>query len=442
MRQWPSYVLKWEWKKPSNNVNKQIEIMKLKFISNLLLMISFALVGGFITQSAQGAVLAVAASVALHYLLQPISAGVLFDIPLPTLDPETVIKEVTKFAGKYSKTFLRQTLNGLDVFKDLNIDRMVSRQGKLLPKITFKAGMRPLDTDVEDNKGSEREVGGRMLYVKDCMKLFHYKPEDIIQTFMSDMLAPGAKMIPFQQQFWMGEMERLAAEINDNWYFNEDHQDAPAFDPAKVGGYAAGDYVKYRLDGFNNFYRANAAAAAGESPLTHPAKWDEMNQLACFDGHGTILAKEITAGTVIPLVTGALTATDAYDQIESMYDEIPVAVRNKGGKIRMSHASYRYYIKDERTKYAPVATPGMGDEKKVIYGDRGRWTIEPASWMGGSGRVIFDVEGKNLWAGSNLASVPGVTKSIETLHGTKSVAKWQLGAEFADLETLYVNDQD
>ncbi len=404
----------------------------------LLKLALVALIGFTLTGSAYGAAAALAVPMVTHTVMAYMPNNILA-ITLPTLDPKTAVTAVTKFAGQFSKTLLMQTLNGLDVFSQLKVDRNVSRHGKLLPKITVNAGMRPLDTDVDRNKGVERTLGGRKLFVNDCMKIFRFVPEEVIETYMSDMLAPGAKVIPFAQFFWQAEMQKLASEINDNFYLSSFHGDAAAFDASAT--YADGDYVKYTLDGYNYFYQANAATTAGQSPITTTAKWDLVNSVVCFDGPGTILSAEITDSNITPIVTGALTNTNAYTKTEDMYDVIPVAVRNKGGKIRMSHDVFRKYLKDERAKYSPIAYPGMGNEKKEIYGDGGKWMIEPATWMGGSQRIIFDSQGQNLCAGTNLAGTPGVTKSVETLHGTDNVAKFTLGSQIADLEVLFVNDQ-
>jgi hypothetical protein len=60
--------------------------------------------------------------------------------------------------------------------------------------------------------------------------------------------------------------------------------------------------------------------------------------------------------------------------------------------------------------------------------------------MGSSQRIIM-TQFDNLIVGTNLAGSPGITKTVDTLHGYKSVAKFLIGSQISDLENLYVNDQ-
>jgi len=370
-----------------------------------------------------------------------ISAIALFTPNMPgalMMAATTDVEAIAKWAGKNSKTMLNQMLNGLDIMKDLTTDKMVSRHGKLLPKFTALAGMRPLDVEVEENGRVERRFSGRKLFVYDMMKLFKIIPEEegLLESFMSDMIQPGAKDIPFAQWVWAREMEKLASEINDNFWLQEFHSDAAAFNPASA--YAIGDYVKYTD---SNFYRAVAITAPGETPISHPAKWEEVNGLVSFDGPAKIIADEITAANITPVVTGALTDANALDKVELIYKDMTVAHRAKGGIVRMSPDVYQKYLDHEKDVFPQVLNQTMGDGKKYIYGSGKKWEIREHTWMGTSGRVIFDVLGTNLRVGTNLSSTPGVTKTIESLHGYKSVAKWLLGFEIADLEPLYTNDQ-
>lgn len=157
-------------------------------------------------------------------------------------------------------------------------------------------------------------------------------------------------------------------------------------------------------------------------------------------GWGTIIAEEITATNITPITTGALTNANALDKVELMYNGMTVAHRNLGGVFYMSHANYRNYLIHERTTYGNTATPALANGVKTVYGDP-KWIIQPCTWMGTSGRVIA-TQKDNLVFGCNMETDPGkVAKTIETLHGYKSVVKWFQGCEIADLETLYVNDQ-
>lgn len=351
--------------------------------------------------------------------------------------PSTDVTAIAKWAGLYAKQMINQTLNGLDIMADVAVDRLVSRHGKLLPKFTAQGGMRPLNTNVEDNGRKERTFSGRKLFVFDGMKLFKIIPEDLRTSYLSDMLQPGAKDIPFAQWVWEKEMEKLASEINDNAYLSK-KVDAEDYDAGEA--YVANtDYVVFGAT--EDIYKCITNAAAGESPLTHPAKWQLANQnVTLGDGFGTIIAAEIVAGNVPAVATGAITNNNALTKFELMYNSMTVPHRNKGGIFRCAPDVFRAYIENERSVYTNTNTAESGDGKKYIYGSGKKWEIRECTWMGESGRVIatqFD----NLQVGTNLKDNPGLTNVVQTLHGYKAVAKFLFGMEIADLENLYVNDQ-
>jgi len=389
---------------------------RLKLILSLAFLVAFAAVG-FSQGTVEGLALAMATPAA------------------------TDVEAIAKWAGKYDRTMIMQMLNGLDVFRDLTVDRNVSRYGKLLPKFTAEAGLRPLDTNVEENGRKERTFGGRKLFVYDCMKLFKVIPEDLRESFLADMLQPGARREPFAQWFWSREMEKLASEINDNFYDSEYHADAADYSAAAT--YTAGDYIKFTDD---NYYKCVTNTSAGESPTTHAAKWEQVNDTVCFNGPGKIIADEITASNITPITTGAITedATDgAFDQLREMYTSMTTAHKSKRGAALVSHSVFEKYIASELAKFgSSVANASMGNGRKYIYGTNNRWELRPCSWITGE-RIIMDLENKNLRVGTSISGDrgPRIGKVVETVHGYKTSAKFLLGFEISDLESLYVNDQ-
>jgi hypothetical protein len=403
---------------------KIIGLLLLGIISSIVsqatgfnLFLSTALVGG------------------LAYFSQPLHG-------LTLMGPgSTEITAIAKWAGMYSKQFLSQMLNGLDLLKDMSVDRQVSRQGKLLPKFKAQAGLRPLDTSVNARDGGEREWSGRKLFVYDAMKIFSIIPDDLISSFQSDMLAPGATQIPFAQWVWQKEMVKLSAEINDNSYLAEYAGDAALFNAASVYTFSASVPVYVKFGPLRDIYKLLSTTTAGQSPDTHPAKWQKINASAIATGIGTIIAKEIAASALTPITTGAITNTNALTKVEQMYNAMTVPHKNKGGVIRVSPDVYRKYVEHERSVYGnTVSSPEFGDGKKYVYGTGKKWELRECTWMGASQRIIM-TQFENIAFGTNLVDMPGITKTVETLHGYDAVAKFLVGFEIADLENLYVNDQ-
>lgn len=383
----------------------------MKKVLNLILALALSFTGFAAFGSAEGALLAMAT-------------------------PATDIESIAKWAGRYERQMIMQMLNGLDIFQDLLPDRNVSRHGKLLPKFTAEKGLEPLNTDKEERGGKERTLSGRKLNVYDCMKLFKIIPEEARESFLGDQIAPGARDLPFAQWFWQREMEKLGSEINDNFYNSEYHADATAYSSGST--YTSGDYVSFE----NNFYKANQSVGTSESPTSHPAKWDKVNDTVCFDGPAKLIADEITASNLSTITTGSISNTNAWEKVnEVMYPALEDEHKSKRGIVHMSYDNYRNYVMDELNKFGNTHTPASGDGRKYIYGTGNRWEIRPASWMNGSDRIIFNMEGRNLRVGTTMNLTPSLGKVVQTVHGYKTSAKFLLGFQISDLEVLYVNDQ-
>lgn len=349
---------------------------------------------------------------------------------------KTTFDAIAKFIGQNDKKLIAQTLNGLDFVNDVRTMRNASLNGTLLPKMTVAKGIRNLNLNVETRSGSHRNWSGRKLLVYPGMKIIDIIPEEVYNTFLSDMMAPGVNKIPFAQWVWEKEFEKIASEINDNIHFSDYKGDAADFNGASV--YNPGDYVTFGTE--EDIWKCITLTTAGQSPSTHPAKWQMVNESIISTGWDTIIKNEIAGSTLSPIITGALSTTNTVDKVELMFDEIDEPHRKLGGEFKVSPIVYDYYLKSERTKYAAAATPEMGVGVKTVYGNP-NWVVKKCNWMGTSKRIIA-TQKDNLVFGTNIITdATKAGKTIETLHGTKTVVKWIQGCEISDIETLYVNDQ-
>jgi hypothetical protein len=349
----------------------------------------------------------------------------------------TEFEAIAKWAGDNDKKIIAQVLNGLDFVPDMRVIRNVSGHGMLLPKMTVAKGIRPLDLAIENPNATNRTFSGRKLFAYPFMKIITMIPEEVRASFADRGLDPKATEIPLAQFVWEGEFAKIASELNDSAYLNEYHGDAADFDAGV--DYALGAYVVFGEH--RNIYKAIADPAAGESPATHPAKWEEVNSMVIADGIGTIIAEEITATNITPIVTGAIDNTNALDKIELMYKDMTAAHRKLGGVVRVGADVFRAYIEHEKAEFPNAANPDFGDGRKYVYGSGKKWEIREANWMGDSGRVIM-TQKENLVFGTNLESDQNkIANIIKTLHGYKAIVKGLAGFQISDLETLYVNDQ-
>lgn len=349
------------------------------------------------------------------------------------------VDAIKGYAGQYDKNLIGQMLNGLDIMKDIKVIRNI-KTALNLTKLEIANGFRPLNTSVEDGTKPGRKYTGRKLEPKGGMKIFEVVPEELRETWMGEMLDPNAKDVPFAQWVWEREFEKLGDEINENIYLSEYHADADAFDVAAV--YAVGDYVNFE----ESIYKCITITTAGQSPATHPAKWLNSNSMVVCDGLGTIIAKEIAKPSpkLVPVITGAITKTNAIEKLRLVYNSASLAVRKKKTIMWISYDVFEKYKDDYVTRYGK----GNGidsdvEDKDVLYlfGSSRRCELRPCSWMNDSQRVIHSLYDNVLGGTNQLSDMNKIGKTVETLHGFKAICKFLIGFEFADLEVLTVNDQ-
>lgn len=153
------------------------------------------------------------------------------------------------------------------------------------------------------------------------------------------------------------------------------------------------------------------------------------------DGFGTIIAAEIVATKLVPVVTGALTAANAVDKVELVAESVPVWMREQGFVIYCSYATLDKYKKHYRT------LNGFGfskDETGKYKLDGINATLEPLAMMGNSGRLIATVDG-NLVVGTDIESIAVEATKRRNIIEVRQLM--DLGTQIQDLDALVVNDQ-
>lgn len=386
---------------------------------------------------------AMAVGIAPFISIPALMLGASLSITNPAVHTAEVTSDVTaltSYSGTFAKKLIRTALNGLDIAKDINVIRNL-KSNHQLPKFVAADGIRPLNTNVEERGGNERAFSDRTIEMKGGMKIFTIIPENLRNTYISEMLDENAKEIPFAQFVWEGEFEKLQDEINENAYLGVHNADADAW--ASGSTYSATDFVNFT----ESIYEANTSTLAGESPTTHPAKWDLRNSSSITTGLGTVLATEITAANITPVTTGAITSSNAYASVQAVYRNLPVAVRNKKSNkvtIYLSTDTWEKYLDNVETLFGNGNIEELPESKgDVVYLRKSsrKAVIKPATWMGTSSRIIATPR-KNLNMGTNLLeAVNSIGETVKTLHGYKAICKWLLGFQIADLNAISVNEQ-
>jgi hypothetical protein len=350
----------------------------------------------------------------------------------------TDISAIKKYIEVYDRTLINQMLNGLDIAKDLPVLRDV-REPRHLKKMSVGPGIRRTNTSIEKAKGG-RTWSERILTPQGAMKIISMIPEEVRESFMSSMLDPNAKDIPFAQWVWEQEFAKIASEINDNFYKSKNPGTIAAFNPLTV--YTEGNLVYFQ----EIVYECIDETTAGQSPETHPAKWQDVDNQVLCDGPNTIIEAELTAGNL--LVSGSGGTFDeesAYDAFMDIWDTVTEAHKNQG---MVAHVSYDV-LSDLALNLNSLFGSGVGvggvdvEEGKSfkLKNTGGRLTVVPHTWMNDSKRIIITHPGNAVLGMNQVGDANKVGKVVEKLHGYDAIVKLMLGFQFRDLENLYVNDQ-
>jgi hypothetical protein len=356
----------------------------------------------------------------------------------------TDISAISGYAGKFYPQIIRRIFANLDIVKDVNLLRNVTAPRNLWG-FNVTDGLRPLDINIEDTNKSNGSFTNRKITPEIVMRILKIIPEELRDTFFSEVLSENAKDLPaeFAEYFWNEIGKSIAAEINNNVYFGVSASTIADFNPAIV--YTAGQRMKYKTTEGMEYFQAAQTTIAGDTPISAPSKWTNINNKCLAQGFGTIIAKEITDGKFLNVTsTGAITQADALTQIDgAMWSGIPDEVKAAGVTFLMSQATYDKRVKKLRALKeagSSFTDSEFENSKREILDSEGKGIIKPVTWMRGSGRVIWTID-KNLVMGTN--QLPGANPFgpfIPNLQSYKTIMKLILCFQIADLRYAGSND--
>lgn len=357
------------------------------------------------------------------------------------------ISAISGYIQKYDKKLISQMLEGLDCVTDLSEGlRRNVREELNLPKMVVDEGIRPLNTDIEEPKGG-RTWTARKLTPRHFMKIIKVKPEDARKSFMSAMMGPNATREPFAAWSWAQEFKKIAQELNKNFYLAKYHNDPAEFDAGET--YDVGDLVYFNKGDKRGkiVYECLEITTAGQSPSTHAAKWKDVDASCLYDGPGTLIAALLTASSLSAFAGGAFDETNAYDAFKDQFDAIPEEHKDAGLCAYCSVDAGSDLMADINAKFGSGKGIGNVDidisagQTFTLKNTAGRLKVKPVTWMKTSRRIIITPPQNMIIGIDSLSDVNSVGKLVETLHGYETVIKGMMTFNFADLETLYVNNQ-
>lgn len=204
---------------------------------------------------------------------------------------------------------------------------------------------------------------------------------------------------------------------------------------------------------FRNTYLANQSGAPFyEQSLNHVAQafLDDIQRntlylgsrnasgttsAAIADGWGKTIADLITATTLTPVVTGAITDANGVDKFELMVTNVPTWMREKGFVIFCSYAKFDNFRKNYRTAFNFQFDKNAEGRYKM---DNLNVEIRPVAWMGTSSRLIATLE-NNLVFGTDVERVQVAASQRRNIIEVRFMMP--VGTQIQDLEAIFVNDQ-
>lgn len=161
---------------------------------------------------------------------------------------------------------------------------------------------------------------------------------------------------------------------------------------------------------------------------------------ATMDGFLTKIAAEITATNITPVATGAITATNVIDSLETVYDGLGEAYKNVPTEMKVNTQIFDWYNRRYRTSYgANNNYEGMKMGRILLDGTNCEVVREPG--LGASQRVICTPK-ENLVMG--VDSMGGYNMDIQKFDRTiKILVDFKAGVELKEIHArgLQVNDQ-
>lgn len=365
---------------------------------------------------------------------------------------------LTTYAEMNQMKLISSLMNGLDIANDVMVHPNVKNKIPM-PKLSIGNGFRPYAVGMQ-YKGGDATYTNRFLEVKVGKREFMIDPEAYRSTYLIWQTSPGAdatrREIPYEAYFWDQVIKNIAREINDEVaYFGFDVADAIPYDAGDT--YTANTEIVTFASATNNpnnvadYWLCISNTSAGQSPDTHPAKWQNVTARAVAIGFKERIADGITATEISPVATGAISATAgvALTAFKKLFRAFPAAYRNNGIIISASLTDLDFLLDDMGEKYKALKESIDAKGYLVLPETNGKGIVKPATWLGTSRRLIAgpvfmdgaNPKHMNLFMGTDLLSDLNGIDTNKVGFGLWAGVKAAIGFNYQDATAIKVGDQ-
>lgn len=156
-----------------------------------------------------------------------------------------------------------------------------------------------------------------------------------------------------------------------------------------------------------------------------------------MDGFLKIIADEITATNLTPVVTGAITSTNVEAKLLSVYDALDEAYKNVPVEMKVNAQIYDWYIRQQRSTYGGNVDYQI---RTSLYGTSCTLIREPG--LGTSQRLICTPKNNMVYVTDSQSDSSTVDTQIFD-RSIKLLIDFKAGVQFKEVNNnvLTVNDQ-
>jgi hypothetical protein len=361
------------------------------------------------------------------------------------MNPNSVdLSLLEAFPGHYNEELFTALYNSFDAINDFTFWPGLKNTEKLT-KFSVNSGAKP-HTGIFAPATGDLQYTGQDITVQPWQRDIKIVPSLFRQSFMAYNRGKGEGAdnlrVPFEEFVWRTIFGNLAAGINNkSIYFGVGAAAFAAYNPATA--YAVGNKIAFtKANEEVSYYYCKVITTAGQTPETHPAKWENWDLQAIMVGYGAILAAGITAGKLNPFVTGVIDASDnAYQIQKDLFRQLTEPVQDSKELITIFQSRTDYWLltdafEDRVSKYTEKDASGItylaGTDRKCI--------VKPVTSMAGSRRLIATRK-SNMIIGTDELSDFNTVNVVKGVYHLDAGISGVIGVGIKDLSEMIVSDQ-
>lgn len=357
------------------------------------------------------------------------------------VDASPDLSAIASYAGKNARKLHRRLLTGLDIAKDITPMYGI-KHAEQLTKLVIKNGPKPYTGDFKA-RNNDISYTDRQIVVDKFQRDILIHPSKYRTSYLGEKREAGEgannMSIPFAQFTNEAIIDENSSILNNQTaFFGIGKSAFTAFNPATAYTGTGTEFISFISDGDINYFKVISATTAGQTPVTNPDKFENVNALAITIGLGTKINQGRTSQDITRVSsTGAITSDDAYEQFQMVWRNLPDELRRKGAIIYSSLNSHDCLLDSIEEKVSKHTVLDLG----ITYLPKTnkKCMILPASWMGSSQQLICTTK-ENLIYGTDGASDFNTIRVLPDVYTLKYSITGVLGFQYQDGDAISMND--